>query len=36
MISTMGDRDGNAKGDFIVFDQDFECKGKLLNLLVDY
>jgi selenium-binding protein 1 len=36
MISTMGDRDGNAKGDFIVFDQDFECKGKLLNLLVEY
>lgn len=27
MISTMGDRDGNAKGDFIVFDQDFNCVG---------
>lgn len=28
MISTLGDRDGNAKGDFILFDsKTFECKG---------
>jgi selenium-binding protein 1 len=27
MISTMGDKDGNAKGEFILFDKDFECAG---------
>lgn len=27
MISTMGDKDGNAKGDFILFDKNFECVG---------
>lgn len=27
MISTMGDRDGNAKGDFIVFDSNYKCLG---------
>lgn len=27
MISTMGDKDGNAKGEFILFDKNFECIG---------
>lgn len=27
MISTMGDSEGNAKGDFILFNKDFECVG---------
>lgn len=27
MISTLGDGRGNAKGDFILFDQQFECAG---------
>lgn len=27
MISTMGDAEGNAKGDFILFNQKFECVG---------
>lgn len=27
MISTMGDAEGNAVGDFILFNQDFECLG---------
>lgn len=27
LISTMGDRNGNAKGDFIQFDGDFNCLG---------
>lgn len=27
MISTMGDKDGKAKGDFILFDPDFNCIG---------
>ncbi|XP_037038417.1 methanethiol oxidase [Bradysia coprophila] len=27
MISTMGDRNDNAKGDFILFDSQFECVG---------
>lgn len=27
MISTMGDAEGNAVGDFILFDKDFECIG---------
>lgn len=27
MISTMGDKDGNAKGDFILFDSNFDCVG---------
>lgn len=27
MISTMGDRNDNAKGDFILFDSNFECVG---------
>lgn len=27
MISTMGDAKGNAVGDFILFDKDFECVG---------
>lgn len=28
MISTMGDRNENAKGDFILFDKDFNCIGE--------
>ncbi|XP_023301939.2 methanethiol oxidase [Lucilia cuprina] len=27
MISTMGDAEGNAKGDFILFDSEFNCLG---------
>lgn len=27
MISTMGDANGNAAGDFILFDKNFECVG---------
>lgn len=27
MISTMGDAAGNSKGDFILFDKNFECVG---------
>ena len=27
MISTMGDRNDEAKGDFILFDQNFDCIG---------
>lgn len=27
MISTMGDASGNAVGDFILFDKNFECIG---------
>lgn len=27
MISTMGDREGNAKGDFVLFDPNFNCIG---------
>lgn len=27
MISTMGDKDGNSKGEFILFDKNFECVG---------
>lgn len=27
MISTMGNAEGEAKGDFILFDKDFECIG---------
>ncbi|XP_037953315.1 methanethiol oxidase-like [Teleopsis dalmanni] len=27
MISTLGDADGYAKGDFIIFDSEFNCKG---------
>uniref|UniRef100_A0A1A9WTR5 Methanethiol oxidase n=1 Tax=Glossina brevipalpis TaxID=37001 RepID=A0A1A9WTR5_9MUSC len=27
MISTMGDAEGNAKGDFVLFDTDFNCLG---------
>jgi methanethiol oxidase len=27
MISTMGDKDGNAKGEFILLDKNFECIG---------
>lgn len=34
MISTMGDRNGNAAGEFILFDQKFECLGTCpLNLI---
>lgn len=27
LISTMGDKDGNSKGDFIQFDSDMNCLG---------
>lgn len=27
MISTMGDAEGNAAGDFVLFDKNFECIG---------
>lgn len=27
MISTMGDKDGNSKGEFILFDKNFDCVG---------
>lgn len=27
MISTMGDAKGEAQGDFILFDQNFDCVG---------